>query len=239
MDALILLSEAEQAGLTVEAHDGDLRVRGPRTAAAMIERLREHKGELLAALAGGGATAPVVEGLNGRDVKVLHKGPPVGIGLGDEHFRPHDRHRVGVCDLEGLPAGGDQPERLERVAVQHFSNGLLSAHAHILPIQPGGDNAPANRAPVAPDAEPVRSASWVPGHALAGERPGWTPEGWRDRLLYLAMRCENDRPERAQELRQAAEAMLTGQPALPPGVETIGDIVARVVPWAKYFRKPG
>ena len=50
MDAVTLLSEAREAGFTVEAHNGDLRVRGPRTAAALVERLRAHKGELLAVL---------------------------------------------------------------------------------------------------------------------------------------------------------------------------------------------
>jgi len=51
MDALTLLSEAQQAGLRVEAVGGKLRVRGPRTAAAMVERLRAHKDAILTALA--------------------------------------------------------------------------------------------------------------------------------------------------------------------------------------------
>jgi hypothetical protein len=43
---------------------------------------------------------------------------------------------------------------------------------------------------------------------LAVERDGWTAESWRDQLLYLAGRCEDEHPDRAAELRQAA-AMMT------------------------------
>ncbi|GFO81834.1 MAG: hypothetical protein A49_14610 [Methyloceanibacter sp.] len=42
---------------------------------------------------------------------------------------------------------------------------------------------------------------------LAVERKGWTPERWRDRLLYLAELCAEDNPGRAAELRQAADLM--------------------------------
>jgi hypothetical protein len=42
---------------------------------------------------------------------------------------------------------------------------------------------------------------------LAVERGGWTPESWRDHLLYLAGHCADDHPDRAAELRQAAALM--------------------------------
>lgn len=42
---------------------------------------------------------------------------------------------------------------------------------------------------------------------LAVEREGWTPTDWRNRLLQLAERCEGTNPDRAAELRQAAELM--------------------------------
>jgi hypothetical protein len=58
MDVLTLLAEAQEAGLTVEAHDGNLRVRGPRTAAALAQRIGEHKAAILAALAPGDGPMP-------------------------------------------------------------------------------------------------------------------------------------------------------------------------------------
>jgi len=42
---------------------------------------------------------------------------------------------------------------------------------------------------------------------LAREHEGWTPCDWRNRLLQLAGRCEGTNPERAAELRRAAELM--------------------------------
>ncbi len=36
---------------------------------------------------------------------------------------------------------------------------------------------------------------------------GWTPTAWRNRLQQLAERCEGVNPERASDLRQAAELM--------------------------------
>lgn len=43
---------------------------------------------------------------------------------------------------------------------------------------------------------------------LAERLDGWHPESWRERLLYMAMCCEQMHPERARELRQAAELMM-------------------------------
>ncbi len=43
---------------------------------------------------------------------------------------------------------------------------------------------------------------------LAAQRDGWTPGGWRDRLLQLAERCQDLHPDRSDTLRQAAEVMI-------------------------------
>ncbi len=43
---------------------------------------------------------------------------------------------------------------------------------------------------------------------LAVQRDGWTPGSWRDHLLYLAERCQEDHADRAAELRQAADVMI-------------------------------
>jgi len=67
-----------------------------------------------------------------------------------------------------------------------------------------------------PPSEPRPTVRWFPGsrnelpHSvieLAVHRDGWTAESWREHLLYLAGRCEEDHPDRAAELRQAAELM--------------------------------
>lgn len=51
MDALDLLTNAYAAGLTVHVDDGDrLLVRGPRSAASVVEQIRQHKADMLAVL---------------------------------------------------------------------------------------------------------------------------------------------------------------------------------------------
>jgi hypothetical protein len=61
MDCLMLLKEARVAGLVVLADGDRLVVRGPRSAAAMAQRLLEHKAEVLRALATPAAgTIPAV-----------------------------------------------------------------------------------------------------------------------------------------------------------------------------------
>lgn len=50
MDAVTLLAEAQAAGLTLEVVSDDLRVRGPRSAAAVVERIRSHKAEIVRTL---------------------------------------------------------------------------------------------------------------------------------------------------------------------------------------------
>ena len=70
MDAVSLLTEAQQAGLVVEAVGGDLRVRGPRTAAAMVERLRAHKDAILEALTPGDGPLPHADRETARFLRV-------------------------------------------------------------------------------------------------------------------------------------------------------------------------
>ena len=50
MDVLTLLREARAAGLHLRAEGDKLLVEGPKTAAPIVERLRQHKPEVLAAL---------------------------------------------------------------------------------------------------------------------------------------------------------------------------------------------
>jgi len=63
-------------------------------------------------------------------------------------------------------------------------------------------------------AEPVKWYSGGTGNdvsvdvaRLAERHDGWTPQSWRERLLYMAMCCEERHPERARELREAAGLM--------------------------------
>lgn len=44
----------------------------------------------------------------------------------------------------------------------------------------------------------------APAGSVPGVPPGWTPDGWRRRLLGLADSCEPTAPERAAELRDQA-----------------------------------
>lgn len=50
MDAVTLLDRARAAGLDVRLDGDRLQVRGPRGVEALIERLREHKAEIIALL---------------------------------------------------------------------------------------------------------------------------------------------------------------------------------------------
>lgn len=65
MDDLRLIAEARAAGLTVNAVDGRLVVRGPRRAEATARRLVERKAEMMAALAGDAAETKTT-GAQGR-----------------------------------------------------------------------------------------------------------------------------------------------------------------------------
>src|SRR5262249_50808230 len=60
MDGLILLNEAQGAGLTVEAEGDRLRIRGPRRAEPIAQRLIAHKADVLAVLTAKRAFAPEI-----------------------------------------------------------------------------------------------------------------------------------------------------------------------------------
>jgi len=72
--------------------------------------------------------------------------------------------------------------------------------------------------PVLLESDPADAVKWYDGERradvsddvarLAERRDGWSPEGWRDRLLQMATCCDEIRPERALELRQAAGLMM-------------------------------
>ncbi len=96
--------------------------------------------ELLAALAAGSAVAAVGKGLDGGDVQQGHEGAAVRVGLGDEDFRFHQGHEVGVADGVGFAAGGDDAKRLERLAVEHVADGL-GGHTGSVPMPSSGEQA--------------------------------------------------------------------------------------------------
>src|SRR4051812_30724387 len=50
MDTLTLIEQARSAGLTLAVRDGELIVRGPKSAAPLVQALRERKAEVIAAL---------------------------------------------------------------------------------------------------------------------------------------------------------------------------------------------
>src|SRR4051794_18092908 len=50
MDGLMLLHQAEQVGLRIQAVGGQLRISGPKTAAPLVKLLAEHKPKVLEAL---------------------------------------------------------------------------------------------------------------------------------------------------------------------------------------------
>jgi hypothetical protein len=106
MDVLTLLREAREAGLHVQVEGDKLKVEGPRTAAPIVERLREHKAEVLAVLRG-----PCCRTCEPR------AGPPIDIGdgCGLHHVTPEMVARwwglaesmdrtVSVCHCCGGPA---------------------------------------------------------------------------------------------------------------------------------------
>ena len=71
--------------------------------------------------------------------------------------------------------------------------------------------------PTTPATRPQPEAAWPTADTLAGhhrtivelarERDGWTPRAWCDRLRQMANRCQSLHPERATELRAAAQLL--------------------------------
>jgi ribosomal protein L40E len=52
MEGLTLLQEAREAGLQIAVVGDSLEITGPRAAAPIVERIRQHKPEIMAALRG-------------------------------------------------------------------------------------------------------------------------------------------------------------------------------------------
>ena len=79
MDAMTLLREAREAGLAVHIDGDNLVVEGPKTAAPVVEKLRQYKAEIMAAL--GAPCCPAC---------ARRTGPPLDIGDGCEshHITP-------------------------------------------------------------------------------------------------------------------------------------------------------
>ena len=51
MDGLKLLKQAQEAGLSITLNsDGQLRMRGPKSAASIVEQIKENKAEVIGAL---------------------------------------------------------------------------------------------------------------------------------------------------------------------------------------------
>ena len=71
MDAMSLLAEAREAGLCLHIDGDNLVVEGPATAANVVEKLRQHKPEVMAAL-----QAPCCPAC------VRRAGPPIDISDG-------------------------------------------------------------------------------------------------------------------------------------------------------------
>jgi len=73
MEGLTLLREAREAGLRIAVVGDSLEIEGPKAAAPVVERIRQHKAEIMAAL-----QAPCCPACARRD------GPPIDISDGCE-----------------------------------------------------------------------------------------------------------------------------------------------------------
>lgn len=66
----------------------------------------------------------------------------------------------------------------------------------------------------------ARAMGWIVGDALralpeevrelVGPREGWSSAGWAEHMRYLAARCEELHPHRADDLRRAATILEGG-----------------------------
>lgn len=233
MGAEALIHKLATLGVELRA-DGDRLLFRPadQVTPDLLAELRARKAELLAALAAGVAVA---DGFKGGDVDVGNERPAV-IGKGDEEAAVHHGHKIGVADGVGLPAGRDDAERLERLAVKDFGD-VFRGHAGIVsPDGPVGQDAPVDAdacRPVPTDRAgggdalaAIRAAGrrklaglgWIVGDRLAAlpegqqglvmPREGWTPASWAEHMRYLAGRCAELHPDRADLYRRASAILV-------------------------------
>ena len=97
MDVLALLHQAKDAGRRLESASDKLLVRGPKQAEAVVKLLREHKAEVLRALAA--SASPAVR----SDAKPPSRESTVPVGNGEPGLRQPCAARRGR--VEELPDG--------------------------------------------------------------------------------------------------------------------------------------
>ena len=114
MDGLTLLEEAREAGLTVRADGERLRIRGPRRAEPMVQRLIAHKADVLAAL-----TAPSPD-------------PEIRVEDLDMDWRVEWEERAAIMEHDG----GLPRERAEALALAEIVKEMGETGAGHACIQP-------------------------------------------------------------------------------------------------------
>ncbi len=220
------------ATLDVElAADGNrLRFRPvERVTPDLLAQLREHKADLLAALASGAAG----DGFDGGDMKKAERGHALGqvavmAAVGDDQ-PPFDKNRVlGVGHVVPLSAGRDDAERLEGLLPQEALKQVdghagivspLSASYQAAPVDAGACQAmPTDPAVRAAGRRKLAELGWVTGDRLAAlpeelqglvmPREGWTPGSWAEHTRYLAGRCAALHPDRADLYRRASALLV-------------------------------
>lgn len=140
---------------------------------------------------------PIADGIDGRDMQIIHERPAIPVGHGDEQPGFHHGDKVGVSNDIRFAAGCDDSERLEGVAVQQFSNGF-DAHAPILAwagtrtqrVTLALDDLDRRVIEAIAAGELIRLSSAGLGVSTAapGVPQGWTAESWRLRRSALAGR---------------------------------------------------
>jgi hypothetical protein len=203
MTAAALMAECARRGIRLVADGGRLGF-SPRQAMTpdLLTELRTRKGEVLAILTGSRG----LEGFHGGDMQVGKERPTVGLGEGHEDAILAQRDGVGVPNVHGIAAGQLDPECLERIAAEEFSE-FFGVHTPSIANEPAASKPP-------PD------VAWITGDELTEPRDGWTPANWYRHLLQLADRCQGTRPDRAAELRRAAAAMVGNPPGARKRNET-------------------
>jgi len=98
MDGLALLDEARAVGLTVTADGDRLVIRGPRTAAAIADRLVGAKPAVIAALTGRQCDLPERENGVWWDDRVPEESAPILHLPPQQRIAPRACSRFGLCE---------------------------------------------------------------------------------------------------------------------------------------------